>query len=110
MQFRRTDLNEDWEQTLTIMESEQQYYAHYLGKETPYLVQVTHGTDYYVGLFDLDGSALTPPPRSWWVAQTVPVDVIEAVEQGWATANHVIERLASPAHEGPEAPTRRRPC
>ena len=91
--FLRTDADDGSEETLTIVESPTMFYSTWLESESPYIVQVTQG-DHFLGLFDLDGDAISAPPAVWRVADeaTLPPEVLEAVEDGWASAGYVVER------------------
>lgn len=83
-------------EVLTICQlDEGTLYSEALGVESPYVVQVTSGPepgDDFVGLYDLDGERIDWS-SSWEIVEDVPTEVIEAVREGWATGETVVEDL-----------------
>lgn len=86
------------------------------GPEYPYLVQVTSGPDVgddFVGLYTLDGDKIDQANGwTWEIVSEAPIEVIEAIEIGWATGTSVVERaamaqLAAHADEGSAITLRR---
>lgn len=93
MQFRRRDMNDGAEELLTIVRLDgEEFWSEALLRETPFAVQVEQG-DHFAGLFDLDGEELPDGNREWAEAVPVPADVVDAVEDGWASGSYVVERM-----------------
>ena len=95
--WTRTDQSDDATETLALVvaDSGKPYYCAELGRETPYLVQVTTGDD-RVGLYDLDGDRIDSAQVGSWELATgeIPADVIEQIESGWETGTSVVQRIA----------------
>lgn len=92
-------------EVLTIVRlDEGEIYSEALDRETPYAVEVCAGPsvgDDFVGVYDLDGERIDGlRPRSWAIADDVPAEVVEAVEDGWSTGLNVVSRLASEVARG----------
>jgi hypothetical protein len=92
MRFLRTDITDGAEEILTIVETKTPFFCSALERKTHYLVQVTQDDD-FAGIFDLDGDAIFQN-LDWAIADDIPPDVVEAVEEGWATGNYTVEELA----------------
>lgn len=51
------------------------------------------GAEELLAIVRLDGEELPDGNREWAEAVPVPADVVEAVEDGWANGNYVVERM-----------------
>jgi len=98
-QFTRTDHHDHAAETLSIVRlcPPRYFYSADLGKDTPFLVQITAGTEPggdFVGLYDLDGDQIQCANLEWELATEVPAEVLEQIETGWESGSSVVERVA----------------
>lgn len=99
IQWKRTDLHDGASEVLrlVVQQPAQQYFCSELGREYPYLLQVSTGPDLgddLVGLFDLDGNQVPLPSGSTWeVCTEAPPEVLEHIEAAWECGLNVVERI-----------------